>query len=952
LDSIHDPNGNLFEKEAVMSTKLKKALQLIGIIIIGIFMVATVVGFAHKSSKRVLAVGPIPPPDGYPKLTLSTKVVSPTLANTEGAVLTYNLEILNTGAYTAFDVTLLDAIPLSTTYNGDVWSSVSPTPVYTNGMILWEHGQVGFDTSVVITYSVTVTPGYVGIISNTAVISDPMIAEPVAVIAKTNVTDDPVFEISKTAKPDLPGKNKPLTYELVVTNQGQAAVGLPITVTDFVPTDTTFLSVGPDGSFNRNDNVVTWYRTVDLAFGKTSTFTFSVNIGDVPSGTAIHNDNYLLVSPDDGIRVGDPYTSTVIDPIFILSKSIFPDPPGSNNEMTYTLTVLNLGSMATDLVITDTVPSEAEYRRGGDNYSDGMVTWYLPSLDARESAQVTFTVYIDDISNVVVWNEAYGVCSAEGVCAPGLSVPSLIEGPTFEATATLDPIAHKPGGGIAPVTPTLTVQNMGPGNALDTTALITFGRISISLNDMTVIPLVGTLVNGPPCNVISCTSFVWTGDLAVGDVITFSTLEGQNTIGGEEGTHYTATVVITDELSGYVTEPVTSTAIGHVTHYANLIPSKSAPIEIGAGQPMTYTVQVYNSGLSTEESPPPVLTETVPTSVTLLSISDAGSKEIVDGRTVISWELPPMGPGDTLFRSFGVLVDPDLVSGTLIINDDYRTTWSESEITGTLSNLGEPVTTTVREVGLIDSCKTVTPTLALPGTGTVLTYVLHVVNSGPNELSGVQVNDVFPWENTTYQRDAAASAGNLISDIVSLEWVGDVAPYSEQLITFTTVVDDFFEGVVTNTATITHTSLMQDIVVSAVSYITDKPVLRISKTAKPDPVELGYPLQYQIQVSNLGQQATRLVVTDTIPANTSYIIGSASSGGQAVGDGIRWDLPVLDPGQTLKLTFQVAVLGGTEIINADYSVHCDEGVSAFGEPIVTPVWSPIRKVLLPITFRK
>ena len=934
-----------------MRTKLIKAFQLIGIIIIGIFMVATVVSFAHRSSQKVLAVGPIQPPEGYPKLSLSTKVVSPTLANTDGAILTYNLEILNTGAFTAYNVTLLDAIPLSTTYNGDVWSSVLPTPVYTNGVLLWEHGQVGFDSSVFITYSVTVTPGYVGVITNTAVISDPMIAEPVVAMAETRITDAPLFEISKTSKPDLPGKNKALTYELVVINQGQDAMGIPITVTDFIPTDTTFLSVGLDGEFNQDDNVVTWYRTVDLAFGETSTFTFSVSVGDVASGTVIHNDNYLVIGPE-AIQVGDPYTNTVIDPIFVLSKGTFPDPPGSNNEMTYTLTVLNLGSMATDLVITDTVPSGVKYLRGGDNYADGIVTWNLPSLDTRVSAQVSFTVDIDDISNLIVMNEAYRVCSAEGVCAAGLPVSSLIEGPTFEATALLDPVAHKPGGGNAPVTPTLTVQNVGPGNALDAIALITFGRISVSLNDMTVIPLVGSLVDGPPCDVgYPCTNFVWTGDLAIGDVITFTTLEGQSTIGGEEGTHYTATVVITDDLSGYVTEPVTGIAIGHVTHYANLVPSKTAPSEIGAGQPMTYTIQVYDSGLSTEESPPPVLTETVPASVTLINVSDGGSSEIVDGRTIISWELPAMGPGDTLFRTFGVLVNPDLVSGTLIINDDYRTTWFESEMTGTLSNLGEPVTTTVREVGLIDSYKTVTPTRALPGMGKVLTYVLHIVNSGPNDLSGVQVSDIFPWENTTYQRDAVASAGSLISDIVGLEWSGDVAPYSEQLITFTTTVDDFFEGEITNTATITHSSLIQDVNVSAVAYITSKPVLRISKIATPSLAILGDPLLYQILVTNQGQQATMLVVTDTIPGNTSYIDGSASSGGRVVGNDIQWSLPVLNPGGTIKLTFQVAVSGGTEVINEGYSVRCYEGVSASGEAIVTPVWSPIQKVLLPIALR-
>ena len=36
---------------------------------------------------------------------------------------------------------------------------------------------------------------------------------------------------------------------------------------------------------------------------------------------------------------------------------------------------------------------------------------------------------------------------------------------------------------------------------LDATALINFGRISVSMNDMMVIPPdAGTLVEGPPCN--------------------------------------------------------------------------------------------------------------------------------------------------------------------------------------------------------------------------------------------------------------------------------------------------------------------------------------------------------------------------------------------------------------------------------------------------------------------
>ena len=942
-----------------MRMKLKKAIQLIAIIMIGIFLVATVVVFAHKSADRVLANGPIPPPAGYPKLTLSTKEVTPTLASPDGAVLEYSLEILNTGAYPASDVTLVDAIPNQTTLIGEVKSSTLPNPEVRDGVIYWEHGGVGFDTSVTISFSVSVLPGYEGIISNTAVISDPMISTPVTVTAETRVTDHPIFEIAKTSAPALPGKNKPLTYELVVTNVGQAAENTPINVADFVPEGTTFRHAGQEGSFNPTDNVVTWSPSVNLGFGETTTFTFSVDVGNVPSGTVINNDTYLVTGPED-ISAGEPYTTTVIDPIFILSKGITPDPPGSNNEMTYTLTVFNLGSMATDLVITDTVPADVEYLRGGDSYENGIVTWHLPNLDSRESAQVTFTVYIADIADIIVLNDNYGVCSAEGVCAPGIPVPSLIVGPTFEATATLDPlVAHKPGGGSATVTPTLTIRNLGPGNALDATAMLTFGRISISQGGaLVVIPTAGksagVLAPGPTCTVWQkCENYVWNGDLAVGDMITITTNEGQSTIGGAEWTPYTATVVVTDELNGYVTEPVTATAIGHITHLAHVIPTKSAPPQIGPGQTMTYTIQVFNSGLSTSVPPYPVLTETVPASVTLDvgSISDGGTSEIIDGRTTISWTLPAMSPGDSLFRTFKVQTDPDLVSGTLIINDDYRTTWYGNAGPGTLSILGEPVTTTIHEVGLIDSYKTVTPTWALPGEGTVLTYVVHVVNSGPDNLSDVQVNDIFPWQNATYQRDAVVSAGSLISDIVSLEWTGDIAPYSEKLITFTTLVDDFFEGVLTNTATITHTSLKQPVDVTAVAYITDKPVLAIAKIATPDPVLVGSSLLYQIHVTNLGQQATRLVVTDTIPVNTSYILGSSSSGGQVSGDVIQWSLPVLDPGKTLNLTFQVNVQGGFKIVNDRYAVRCDEGVFAYGEPVSTRVKYLTRPLLLPIVLR-
>ena len=80
-----------------------------------------------------------------------------------------------------------------------------------------------------------------------------------------------------------------------------------------------------------------------------------------------------------------------------------------------------------------------------------MVTWNWPRLDTGESAEFTFTVYIDDIADIDIINDTYQVCSSEGVCQSGQVLTSTILPAQFETTAVLDPIAKKPGGGGGPV---------------------------------------------------------------------------------------------------------------------------------------------------------------------------------------------------------------------------------------------------------------------------------------------------------------------------------------------------------------------------------------------------------------------------------------------------------------------------------------------------------------------
>lgn len=875
---------------------------------------------------------PIDPPAGYPKLLHSTLSVTPTLIGTGGADLTYLIELRNTGAYTAEEVTLTNPLPEDATYNNDATVSDGSTVDVSGNVLSWA-GEIGFDTAVWITYTMTVDTLFEGFVVNSAVVSETHLTEPLTLTAETLVTSEPFFTLTKEAWPEIPGANKPLTYTITARNIGQSATDLTVVVTDVIPADTTLLTVGTDGT--DDGTMVTWTRNVTLATGEETIFTFSVTVDNVVSGTVITNDEYGLSSAV-AVTSGEPVTVTVIDPILSLSKHTWPDPPGSNREMTYYLTVLNSGSLATNVVITDEIPANVTYVEGGTETA-GVVEWVLPILDTNETAEVTYTVFISDIAEVEILNENYGVCTDEGVCVSGSVLTSVVEGPNFVVHAILDPIAKKPGGGGGPVTPTLVLENIGPGNAIDAQATLLFDRISVSANDLYAIPNgVGTpppYPGGPDCG-DQCVSYVWVGSLDVGDVISFTTIEGQSTIGGSEGTNYTATIVVTDELTTITTDPITATEVGTITHFSNLIPSKTAPAVIGAGQVMTYYLEVWNSALTTDA--PPVLTDTVPAGVTLLDISDDGVEMTVGSQTVVSWTLPDMGAGDRQYRWFSVQVDEDLVSGTLIVNENYGTSWLEETVGQVYSQTGQPVTTTVYETGLIDSYKVVTPTLSRPGDAVELTYYLHVVNSSPLDLTDVHLYDWLPWEHTTYQRDAIASSGDIISDIVSLEWTGDVAANSEEVITLTVIVDPDFDGAITNTAVISHESLAQPITITAVAYVTDLPVLHITKVGQPQVNGSEREILYTITVENLGQEATQLVISDVIPAYTTYIPNSASAGGVLVDGAVQWERVSLASLASAQFTFRVQVDSGrNKIINASYGVTAAEGVTAYGVPVIT-----------------
>jgi uncharacterized repeat protein (TIGR01451 family) len=120
--------------------------------------------------------------------------------------------------------------------------------------------------------------------------------------------------------------------------------------------------------------------------------------------------------------------------------------------------------------------------------------------------------------------------------------------------------------------------------------------------------------------------------------------------------------------------------------------------------------------------------------------------------------------------------------------------------------------------------------------------------------------------------------------------------------------------------------------------VTSAPVLTVSATDSPDPVAMGSTITYTITYGNTGNaSASGVVITDTVPANTTYV--SATAGGTLSGTTMTWAVGGLAPGASGSVQFVVSVVSpladGTIITNGSYGIDCNETAPVSGPAVTT-----------------
>jgi LPXTG-site transpeptidase (sortase) family protein len=362
------------------------------------------------------------------------------------------------------------------------------------------------------------------------------------------------------------------------------------------------------------------------------------------------------------------------------------------------------------------------------------------------------------------------------------------------------------------------------------------------------------------------------------------------------------------------------------------------------GDTITYTTTVQYDPASTADAYNLVVTDTLPPglvapfNLTATSPSDcAGSADTshssgasVDVRVD---HLPPACILTISYQS-GIDATPSNFPpiGTVLTNA-ARLTWTSLPIvdadvrTGSgsspntyFANSSVPVTFANIDMVIDKSDGGVT---ANPGD--LITYTLHYQNAGNITATAVTLTDVIPQYTTFHAASsttgwscadgaaagttctfgiASVSASTSGDVLVVLQVVALVPDQVTSILNTATIRDDHTHGVeptpLNNTSTDT-------------TPLDASPDIAVAKTDGLDTVAPGETLPYVLTVSNNGNQdATGVAVTDTLPANTTFVSAGDNPDGQAAsfnsGTGVvAWPVFDLAAGHSITLTVTVTV---------------------------------------------
>jgi uncharacterized repeat protein (TIGR01451 family) len=414
-----------------------------------------------------------------------------------GNQLVYTLNVINKGPSTATNVEVIDTLPAGLTFVSATGGTVTP-PSNGNQTVIVNVGTLADEATATVTITVTVDQSVAASVNNTAEVRS---TESLAgldlptnnntVIDVTNTSGAADLRIDKTGPATaVPGTT--ITYSIVATNDG--------------PTDATQVSVAdnlPDGiqvlsatstvgtvnipttaqdttSANNEDLVVT---VGALANDASATITITALVlpatrSELVNVATVSTANSALT--DATGNNSDTLTTTLSPTVDLRVQKTAPTTIVAGNQLTYTMTVTNVGpSQATNVRLTDVLPAGVTFVSGSSSVGTASVTAetltsgvVLGTMNPGASETVTVVVSVTGATRGSFTNTATVTATEpEPTTDPNPNTASAVTSATgsavLEVTQTDNVTVVAAGGTLTYV---ITIRNTGPSTATNIVA--------------------------------------------------------------------------------------------------------------------------------------------------------------------------------------------------------------------------------------------------------------------------------------------------------------------------------------------------------------------------------------------------------------------------------------------------------------------------------------------------
>jgi uncharacterized repeat protein (TIGR01451 family) len=619
-----------------------------------------------------------------------TKTDSADPANA-GAALDYTITLTNNGPDPAAMVSVSDTVPAGLSITGFStpagWACTAPADTYTCTIASLPVGTTNFTLNTLIDAATAGGTVLSNTASATSTTTDPTPGD-ASDTETTTVGTSADLSVTVTDTPDPVQPGAALTYTINFSNAGPSdAAGA--TLSDTLPAGTTFGSL---------TTAAGWSCTTP-AVGGTGTVTCSA-LANVPAGAPGDASFTLVVDVDPGVApgtmIGNTATvaATTSDPApgngsatttttvaagsadLQVSKTAAPDPVAPSGNLTYTITVDNIGpSNAAGAALSDTLP-------GGTTFvslaAPGGWSCTTPAVGA------TGTVNCSNPSMAVA-GEVFTLVVQVG---PGVAPGTVISNTATVTSTTSDPLpgnesatamatvgagsadlsitktaAPEPVTAGANLTYTITASNAGPSNASSAalTDVLPTGTTFVSLASpggwSCTTPAVGAT------GAVSCSN----ASMAIASEV--FTLVVQVDSGAAGGTVLSNTATIASATTDPNPGNESATANSTVSAPAAISGTKSAAGNLVPGGSVTYTIVLSNAAVTGQgDNPGDEFVDVLPAGLTLVSATASSGTAVASiGTNTVTWNGSIAG-NSSVTITIDANIDSNVIGGSTITN--------------------------------------------------------------------------------------------------------------------------------------------------------------------------------------------------------------------------------------------------------------------------------------------